>query len=483
MLSENEFKSKYSKISSERKLQFLKELLDRDSDLKQQFLTFSEDETENLDNIVGEEIDEIKEGVFIQLSNLDLDNLEYDYDDYNRGQRYRDYWEIENDAAIDEIKIHFQPYIHLTDTYVKKGNLLDAVRIVLGLYEGTQNLPDLDNDNCVFDGEYNNEVKYILNDYILETSNEINKVIKSDRSIIGVLTLVFERITLSINQNTSNEDSINYNIKDFELLFKSLAVTEETALFLSHKLKENNLESLASSYVLLNIATVTDNEETWIITAEKYAMEDAKIAKQLLEKYHLKKQTSDFNRISKEAFEIWPNEFDEYLINNIDKESQKDLYVKALINYVSSKRSISHYLILKPYLSEIETLEFVDQFKNCYPEIFYVKLLEIEKRYKEILDCVKENIHSYNLEELIAPIINVFPDDCFNIIVSANNKAMDGFKRSRDTYQKMVKTLKLLKQINSKKQKAAIYLTSLYNHKPNLPALKDEMRKANLISI
>jgi hypothetical protein len=483
MLSDNEFKSKYSKISIEKKLQFLKQLLDRDNDLKEQFIAFSEDETEKLDNIVGEEIDEIKNDIHIQLSNLDLDNLEYDSYDYSRGDSYREHWEIENDAAIDEVKNEIAPYVSLTLSYVKKGNLLDAFRIVLGLYEGTQNLPDLDNDNCVFDGEYNNEVQAIVKEYFLETSNSVNNIVKSDNSIIEVLTLIFDRISLCDNQNAVNEESIHYDVKQFELLFQSLAVTEKTAIFLHDKIQGSKLESIDSAFILLNIATVTNNENIWINTAETYAEDDAKIAKQLLEKYHSKNQISDFNRIATEAFKNWPNEFDKYLLDHLDKEAQKELHVKALTNYVTNKRSISHFIILKSYLTKKEIQEFVNQFENSYPEVFYVQLLEIEKRYKEILTCVKENVNAYDLEKLIAPILNVYPNECFNIIVTVNNKAMNEYKRDRRTYQNMVKTLKLLKQITSKKNEAGIYLQSLYTHKPSLPALKDEMRMAYLITV
>lgn len=46
----------------------------------------------------------------------------------------------------------------------------------------------------------------------------------------------------------------------------------------------------------------------------------------------------------------------------------------------------------------------------------------------------------------------------------------------------MIKTLRLLKQIISKKEELVLFLNKLYNHKPNLPALNDEMRKANLVT-
>lgn len=476
-LSGNDFKSSYSKISSKKKLAFLKQLLDRDNDLKQQFFAFTEDDTEKLDTIVGEKLEDVKKEIHSQLSNLDFDNLRYDYGDYG----YRDSWDVEYEAALEVIKKELDPYISKSTTYIKKGNLLDAIRIALGLYEGSQNLPDLDNENYVFDGEYNNEVRVMVNEYIRDISNLINTIIKSDKAIEEVLTLIFDKISVCSNQNTATKKVITYNIEDFELLFQSLIINENVANFLHKKLQENKLESLASAYILLNIANVTGNEKLGIQTAETYAGSDAKIARTLLEKYHSKKQISNFNRIAELAFTNWADDFDKYLVDHLDKEEQEELFVKALQNYVSNKQNIKHYRFLKTYLSKEETLAFVDKFKDTYHRVFYVQLLEIEKRYQEILNCVKKNRGSNELEKLIASILNVYPNECFDIIVEVNNKAMSGYKRDRSTYQEMVKTLKLLKQITAKNQEVATFLEGLYNHKPNLPALKDEMRKAKLI--
>lgn len=483
VLSENEFKSIYSRIASKKKLQFLKQLLDRDNDLREQFIVFSEDKTEKLDTIIGEKIEDVKFETNAKLSNLDLDNLRYDYYDNYDGYGYRDQWEVEYDAAIDEIKQAIDPYVNAINNYIKKGNLLDAFRILLGLYEGVQNLPDLDNDNCIFNGEYNGEVQEILNKHIRDISNAVSSIVKSDRAVLEIITLIFERISFYKNQISSEEEEINYDMKEFELLFQSLVINNEIANYLHQKLQESNLESIASAYILLNIAKITDDEKLWIKTAETYANLDAKIAKQLLEKYNSKNATSDFNRIAKMTFNKWADKFDKYLVDHLDKEKQEDLFVKALKSYVSNKQDIAHYRILKSYLTEEETISFVDEFKDNYYKVFYVQLLEIEKRFEEIRTCVNKNKDSYDIEKLIKPILNIYPSDCFNIIVDINNKAMNSYNRKRSTYETMVKTLKLLKEITSKKNETDAFLKELYNHKPNLPALKDEMRKAGLITV
>ena len=96
--------------------------------------------------------------------------------------------------------------------------------------------------------------------------------------------------------------------------------------------------------------------------------------------------------------------------------------------------------------------------------------------------CAKKHKDSDNLDRLIAPILNKYPKDCFNLIVNKNKALINSGGRGRHTYQLMMRTLKQLKQIVSLEKETATFLNELYNHKPNLPALRDEMRKAGLVS-
>ena len=107
-------------------------------------------------------------------------------------------------------------YINQVANYLKKGNLLDGIRITLGIYEGSQNLPELDNnDYYLFDGEYNASVKQILKESINNIALEVNEIVKSDEAVLQIIDLIFERIKLYDVENDDDEDRIFYNIKYF----------------------------------------------------------------------------------------------------------------------------------------------------------------------------------------------------------------------------------------------------------------------------
>jgi hypothetical protein len=67
------------------------------------------------------------------------------------------------------------------------------------------------------------------------------------------------------------------------------------------------------------------------------------------------------------------------------------------------------------------------------------------------------------------------------MIIKKCNQALTSPKRKRDTYLQMVSWLRLMKKIVSKQIETQKYIESLYHHKPNLPALKDELKKAGWV--
>jgi len=479
-----EFSNCFKNTDQKKKLSFLKQLLDKDSDLQNQFVSFIKSESENLDKITGIDIDKIKESVHNQLASIDFDSIVENHDPYYGGHYDDDGY---FDTANDEISDVFLPYKNKAIEYVKKGNLPDAVRIMLGLYEGIQNLPDFeDNEYEIFYESYDNIALGLLREPYEEITGNIGQIVISDELIHKVLDLFFQRYE-HIESNYSDIDEkgdeiLMYILKHFEKLFLSLITNKNTAGYFYRIIQKNGLECTDTAFVLLKIAELTEDEKMWIEMAEKFAAFEQKITKQLLEKYKSENKEKDFNRIAELAFNKWAGNFDLYLVNNLNKESKKELYIKALRTYTAGKQSIAHYNELREYLNEAQKKGFADEIKKGYHEIFFVQILEIEKRHEDILAFVREKKDiSYNFENLIAPIRNIYPDECFNMIRNKCKTALGEYNRNRKTYQRMAKWLKVMNRIESKQQETKQYIKTLYEHKPNLPALKDEIRKAQLI--
>ena len=476
-----EFKKYFKNSDTKKKISFLEQLLEKDTDLQSQFVLFVKNESGDLDDITGVNIDEIKENVHKGLSSLDFDSIVENHNPYHGG-----YYDDEGyiDTANDEICNVFLPFKNRAIEYVKKGNLLDAVRIILGLYEGCQNLPDLlENEYEIYYDCYDNVAMGLLRHELDEISAYFEQVVKNDKQVYKAIDLFIQReeyLDLNFSDiDEEGEDIIMYSLKDFEKFFLAMISNKNTAEYFYRIIRENGLELQHMAFVLLKIAEITDDEKLWIETAEKFAPFDQEIMRKLLEKYKCLNRQDDFNRIAEEAFKTWPKSFNLYLIDNLDRKSKKELYIKALQSYSSGKHSIKHYKKLREYLTEEQKNDFANQMKKGYSDVFYVQILEVEKRYKDILKFVIDNKGtSFNFESIVAPVINIYPDECFNMIRDKCTAALGEVKRNRHTYQRMVKWLKVMSRIDSKQKETKQYIKTLYEHKPNLPALKDEIRKA-----
>ena len=291
LADKEEFSKCFKKTDQGKKISFLKQLLDKDSDLQNQFVSFIKSESEDLDEITGINIDEIKGTVHKQLASIDFDDIMENYDPYN-GPYYDD--EGYFDTANDEISNVFLPYKNKAIKYIKKGNLPDAVRIMLGLYEGIQNLPDLeDNEYEIFYESYDEIALGLLKESFNEITGNIEQIVIQDKWVHKVIDLFFQRYEhIEINYSDIDEEGneiLIYILKHFEKLFLSLINNKNTAEYLYKIIRENGLENMDMAFVLLKIAELKEDEIMWIETAEKFAGFDQKITKQLLEKYKLKK--------------------------------------------------------------------------------------------------------------------------------------------------------------------------------------------------
>jgi hypothetical protein len=461
------------------KLNFLTQLLKKDTDLQNQFVKFTEKKYDDSKTIFYVEIDKIAENVRDKLSCIDFDDIADSYNPYDGGY-YDDEGNI--DEAYEAIRNVLNPFVNEAINYIRKGNLIDGINVVLGLYEGIQNLPEINNNEYeIFYNDYDDEVFTLFLEVFDTILKAIEQIIKSEEQIKEVFDVIFERFNLFLDKNDSLMDSeIIYEMDAFEGLFKILLINKETAHYLFSLIQENDLECFSMAFVLLKIAEITENESLWIENAETYAELNSSIIMQLMEKYKSKDDTENFNRISKLAFEKFPEIVSSYLIENLDKEKQENLYVQALKYYTIYKQSITHYYLLRNYFTEEQKITFVDNLNTEYKDAFYISLLEIEVRYADILNFAieKEKLSKYfDFNIVLKPILNIYPNVCFRMIKNNCDNYLKSLEKNRKTYSKMAEILKLMIQIKTMQTESKEYITSLYNHKPNLPALRDEFRK------
>jgi len=455
-----DFAKCYSETEAPQKLNFLKQMLDKDTDLQSQFVAFVSSRSGKLDDVAGVKIDKIAEDFVDDLMNIDFD------DEIENGYNRYDYYDDEEfNSAYDLIDKAINTYYKRANEYQKKGNLLDAFRIMLGMYIGAIQLENPDSNYDLFCDGYSDYVLAEWSKLLKKFSTEFEQIVKSDENVQQLIDVFFvEKYK---------------NIKLFEPFFISIVTNRTIALYLYNKITENQSDNIGSAFIVLKIAEVTENEKLWIETAERYVQFDPQITQKLLDKYKDINQIDNFNRTAHTAFAHWNDTFDTYIVENIDKNTERKLFVEALAHQTKRKHKIKDYKILREYLSPDERNRFIEAQSKLSSNMFYIELLEVEERFEEIFVFIKAHPDIYDLASLIRPILNIYPDECFGMLRKRCDRELNSYGRNRNTYQSMVKYMTAMKKIETKQAECKLYFDSIFSNR--LPALKDEMRKAKLV--
>lgn len=493
------FEALFEQVSQELKLDFLQILLNQNADLRGQFIQYTTSQATKegsqsdlvakpMTATASENIDVTRDRVYTELSEMDFDDLNYDLYEKNT-DHYVERWEVDQQVAMAMIREVLDEFVQKATAYIRKGNLLDGLRIMLGMYEGISGLTEPASDgNYIFEGlDYKETVLEVFEDLLTEWVTLADGVIKSDAAVKQAIELLIERnlkYELEYNKQ-SDEPQILYDLKHFETLLLSLLTNPSIASHLLALLNRHQLIDNNTAYIVLKIAQLTQDEKLWFKTAEEFAGFERDITKQLLQKYHAKGNEHDFIRVAEMATKLYPNEFDAYLLEIIRPEANLPLYLKALESRTRSTLKLESYLELRKYWNKQQLNTFITSFANGYTYLFYVQLLAVEERYADILSFLqKKQALDYiaDFDVMLTTIVAFYPQECFRMVVARSERQLMVLKGGRSAYQQIAKWIKALLLAEELKEEARSYALHLYNSQPILPALRDEFKKMGIVN-
>ena len=466
---EKNFREIYDKIGKSKKLNFLKQLLLKDSDLQQQFIEFTTNKVSSLDAITAINIDELRDELWNKISAIDVED--------EIGGCYYDYYDDEGmgDTILEKI---FDPFVNKALEFIDKGNYLDAFRSILAIYElRTLEEPDVyDGNFYVFGEDIDSYIDEFISSSIASFNSKIAHRVLSIEVVESLITLFFERY-LIYQDYDGEEQKYGYYMPQFEQLFDYIIDEPQNAKFLLEKLRELKSDDyLNSANIILHCSEILGDDELYLKVANESFTNDKQVALKLQKKYILLGESSELARVSKILLEKEHSvDYTPFVIDSIDKERYQELYIKALEIYIKARHSLKHYRLLREYYSEKERMEFIKRFSN----LFYIELLEEEKQYKSILSFAKRNGNSYNLYQIVKPIISVYPDEVFELLTARSDKLVE--ERGRSSYARACELLQSASTIPMKKEALKSYVYKLTSNNRRLSALRDEFGKAGLL--
>lgn len=230
-----EFIEIYNNIEKSKKLAFLKELLLKDSDLQQQFLQYTSVKKANLDDITAINIEEIRDEIWQEISEIDVEShmesacCDYYYDDGGEGEELLD--------------VTFSPYEERVNEFVRKGDTLNAFRIILAIYELILiEAPDVYDDNYfVFGDEIESYIETACLSAIGDFKSTLENKVLSEEVVHLMITLLFSEIQKY--QNLSDNEDANYNIYHFQYLLEAIIEKPESAKYLLKNLDKHPMNN------------------------------------------------------------------------------------------------------------------------------------------------------------------------------------------------------------------------------------------------
>jgi hypothetical protein len=465
------FKNTYESATNKLKLEFLDGIISENRDLQTAFVNFANSVKQQPEGITYQRFNEIVvetlEYYKDRFEDVDLENPDWEnYKPLHSG--YIEEWEAcqaASEQEFDQIFNEFK-YKALDSVIQQKPDELTAA--LVGLYEATQDaeVPD----------EY--ESFHDVNEYLLSEHKRImNEIIEklrlsamSSPAILNATELFFSYCD---QEYPENEHFPGY----FEDFLMTLADKSDVPEMILSALDGSTVERKALPRLVLLLNQKSGNSSEWLQSARQYYQHNNDVAAQLL-KHYFENNTSEFLKLAYELFEKEPRYWAHQLRDLVSAELDTDLFVNVFYRLVADKESIKDYLELKPYLAPERLEDLLTEIESNKP--FKVQVLAAEKRYEEIKTIVKLHPGDWHYPELISPILAVYPEFCFNHIKQKVLETIEN-QRGRSTYQRIAEWLKMARAIPGHIEQTRVLALTLYNHKPALPALKDELRKGGLM--
>jgi hypothetical protein len=466
-----DFEKIYSNAPESIKIKFLDAIIKHNSSIKEEFMHFYQSRDDDSDKLSYDKFRKIASNVQAvykhHFESVDLENPDWDnYLEPHSG--YIEEWQAYRYASEQEFEAVFDRFRSNAINKIIEQQPDELMAMLIGLYEATQ------------DAEVSDEVSSFddVNEYLLSEHEDILKTIVeklklsalSENKIGTTFNLFFQ---YGAEEYPGNE----FFAAHFEQLLIALADKSDKADDLLELFDQWEVEKSTLPELTLFLNKKTGNTTEWLQAALQFYHSSVPVAKELLE-YYFETDKEAFTATARELFPantyLWAEFLQPYITPQLDKE----LFVKVFWKLTVSNLEITHYCKIREYLTETDFNRLLEEIK--WKNVFVVKILEVEKRYSDIKTLVEKTPEIWHLTEMISPILIVYPEFCFEHLKKMATNTLQN-ERGRHIYERIASWLRLTANIPGFESKHLELVQQLYNHKPNLPALKDEMRKAGVV--
>jgi hypothetical protein len=465
-----EFKDLYQQTPDDTKLNFLESLLSQNKTLQEQFVrcleaSKSPDDSFSLKDFSGEA--EANKNLYISLFEaVDLEDPDFDhYVPPHSG--YLEEWEVYQIASEQELDKVFEQVKTNAVDFVIRHQPDKLLAMLIGLLDAVRDT-DMEDPYDSFGDVH----EYLLEqfDYTMNSIVEKVKLAPLGESVIKpAWTLFFDYC--------DQEHSVGIGFaKSFEPLLMALAEKCNSSDKLLSVLDQSFIKRENLPLLTLLLLEKSQDKDGWLEAAKHFYTEDDEVARQLLRHYY-ENDPGTFRELSRELFKKEKSVWASFLQDYVSSENDQELYIDVFFELTVENTDITYYKKIRNLLSDTQKNALIE--KAGWKKPFVTQILSVEERYEDIKIMIESGCYQWDFHYIIAPILEIYPAFCFREITQRVYEVLTN-SRGRSSYQIICNWLRLSQKIPGFINEKQEVISNLYHHKPNLPALKDELRKAGL---
>ncbi len=458
-----------TKIPNEKQLAFLHELLERNPEVKGQFINAfipEIDGSQTDEEFLQEKFELLSERVMQVKISLEEIDFTPDWENYvPEHSGYIPEWEATESMSQGLIEDALSPFGSFVVHAARSGQVYDAVITIAAMYEASQEAEFLVDYEIQ---EPNSFAEWTVDKYSESLSIQLKNVVISSKQALRLGDDLFERYR-----------GMNNMLRTLEPILISLVQKPEVANHFHRIIRSAEDLSSHLPQLLLKITEILGLPEKWLEYAEEFCDKNREVGKKLLDHYQ-GVRADLFLGAAARIFSVYPNDFGKYLLHQPETKKSTSFYKQVLKQQTHLEKNISHYKELRELLNEKEKEEFIASEKGNTG--FLVQILEVEQRFPEILELARsfDQWDWYSsIDPLLSPILNIYPRECYDILEDKILHSLEN-NRGRSAYQQMVGWMQLMMRIKGWEREARNVLNKAFHVQPRLPALRDEMKKGGV---
>jgi hypothetical protein len=473
------FTQLFDSLSPQEKSDYLLEILENEPRQKQAFIERFKKRLEKtrLQTYTAKNIEEMLKEIYAKAADLKarLDEHDFEETDWERGHMHDHYvpeWELAQEIAEEEAMEIFEPCLLHLEIELDSGNLTDIAKELLTIYHGARQSNINDPYNNLSDdpeGFFIDKAMELVNSKLksLEKKEFLNKDYED------TFDLMFKFFNINYSDNKES-------IREIAPLLISIIKNKEIAEIAWKSKNEYKVDLSAVPKLITKITGLIGDNSLRIKSLEECFLADPETSINLMD-YYFKNDKNKFENNAPKLYARYKHTR-EYLVDKIAKGSA--FHIVLLKDFTEQDNDLKYFAELKNHLSTDEISQFIDNVKYSDTR---AKLLAYEKRFDDLLQLIKKEevkndsfYPSFNFAEAVSLIAVAKPAEAFDLVKKKITKLINGTK-NKGTYSSIAFVLNAAKKIVDKQAEVETLIKEIYNHKPNLPSLKEIFRSEGLV--